>query len=272
MFPLLRELAVRMCVVATSAFVFSRMPIFRRMLAKVASGRDKIIITIGFGIFTLLGTYFGIEVQGAIANSRAVGAVVAGLLGGPWVGLGAGAIAGLHRWSLGGFTGLACGLSTALEGLLGGILATRVRKIDWEVGLATGLFAEAMQMVIILLVARPFAESLALVKVIGLPMILVNGAGVAIFITILSSLQAEGDRIGATQTQKVLEIARLSLPHLKRGLTESSAGYTARIIQELTGVDAVAFTDREKVLVHVGLGATHTVLGALILLRLQPGS
>ncbi|HHY93334.1 MAG TPA: sensor histidine kinase [Firmicutes bacterium] len=261
MLALLLELTVRMCVISTSAFLFSRIPVFKRFLSQMASGRDKVIITLGFGLFTLLGTYFGIDVQGAIANSRAVGAVVAGLLGGPWVGVGAGAIAGLHRWWLGGFTGFACGLSTTLEGLLGGLVATRVRKVDWEVGLATGLAAELMQMAILLLVARPFSASLELVKVIGVPMTLVNGAGVAIFITMLRSLQAEVDRAGAAQTQKVLEIARLSLPHLKKGLTPRSAMFTARIILELTGVDAVALTDRQVVLAHVGLGADHHLPG-----------
>ncbi|MDK2856303.1 MAG: two-component system, LytTR family, sensor histidine kinase LytS [Bacillota bacterium] len=267
MLSLLLELTVRMCVISTSAFLFSRIPVFKRVLGQMASGRDKAIITVGFGIFTLLGTYFGIEVKGAIANSRAVGAVVAGLIGGPWVGLGAGAIAGLHRWALGGFTGFACGLSTTLEGLLGGLVATRVRKVDWEVALATGFVAELMQMGILLLVAKPFSASLELVKMIAVPMTLVNGAGVAIFITMLHSLQAEMERVGAVQTQKVLEIARLSLPHLKRGLTPRSAMYTARIILELTGVDAVAFTDREKVLSHVGIGADHHLPGYPFLTR-----
>lgn len=250
-----------MCVIATSAFLFSRIPMFRRMLSKMATGTDKVFLTIGFGLFTLLGTYWGIEVKGAIANSRAVGAVVAGLIGGPWVGLGAGAIAGVHRCSLGGFTGFACGLSTTVEGLLGGLVSRRVQKVDWEVGLATGLAAELLQMLILLLFAKPFVDSLELVKVIAVPMTLVNGAGVGIFISMLDSIKAEEDRIGAMQTQKVLEIARLSLPHLKRGLNQRSAGYTARIILELTGVDAVAITDREKVLAHLGLGSEHHLPG-----------
>ncbi|HHV06707.1 MAG TPA: sensor histidine kinase [Firmicutes bacterium] len=261
MVSLLVELSLRMCVIATSAFLFSRIPMFRRMLSKMATGTDKVFLTIGFGLFTLLGTYWGIEVKGAIANSRAVGAVVAGLIGGPWVGLGAGAIAGVHRCSLGGFTGFACGLSTTVEGLLGGLVSRRVQKVDWEVGLATGLAAELLQMLILLLFAKPFVDSLELVKVISVPMTLVNGAGVGIFISMLDSIKAEEDRIGAMQTQKVLEIARLSLPHLKRGLNQRSAGYTARIILELTGVDAVAITDREKVLAHLGLGSEHHLPG-----------
>ena len=87
--------------------------------------------------------------------------MVAGLIGGPWVGLGAGAIAGLHRWSLGGFTGFACGLSTTVEGLVGGLVSRRVQKVDWEVGLATGLVAELLQMAILLLFATPFEASLS---------------------------------------------------------------------------------------------------------------
>ena len=257
MLSLLLELTVRMCVIATSAFIFSRIPVFRRALSKMANGRDKIFLTLAFGLFTLAGTYWGIEVKGAIANSRAVGAVVAGLIGGPWVGLGAGAIAGLHRWSLGGFTGFACGLSTTLEGLLGGLVARRVQKVDWEVGLATGLLGELLQMAILLLFARPFAASLELVKMIAIPMTLVNGAGVAIFITMLESLTAEENRISAVQTQKVLEIARLSLPHLKQGLNGASAASTARIIIELTGMDAVAITDRHKVLAYEGVSSDH---------------
>lgn len=260
---LFMELTLRMCVIATSAFVFSRIPLFRRALGnnKMATRRDKVLLTLGFGLFTLLGTYWGIEVQGAIANSRAVGAVVSGLIGGPWVGLGAGAIAGLHRWSLGGFTGFACGLSTTMEGLLGGLISRRIQQLDWEVGLATGLVAELLQMIILLLFARPFTAALELVKVIAVPMILVNGAGVGIFISMLDTIKAEENRISAVQTQKVLEIARLSLPHLKQGLNQRSAGYTARIILELTGVDAVAITNRETVLAHVGLGSDHHLPG-----------
>lgn len=257
MLPLLLELTLRMCVIATSAFIFSRIPVFRRALSKMASGRDKILLTIAFGLFTLAGSYWGIEVQGAIANSRAVGAVVAGLIGGPWVGLGAGAMAGLHRWSLGGFTGFACGLSTTLEGLLGGLVARKVQKVDWEIGLATGLLGELLQMAILLIFARPFAASLQLVKMIALPMTLVNGAGVAIFITMLESLTAEENRISAAQTQKVLEIARLSLPHLKQGLNEASASATARLIMKLTDIDAVAITDGSKILAFEGVGSDH---------------
>ncbi len=67
-----------------------------------------------------MGTYFGLAVQDAIANTRAVGAVLGGLLGGPVVGFFVGLTGGLHRYSMGGFTDVACAISTTLEGLMGG--------------------------------------------------------------------------------------------------------------------------------------------------------
>ena len=72
--------------------------------------------------------------------------------------------------------------------------------------LATGLVAELLQMAILLLFARPFAASVELVKIIAVPMTLVNGAGVGIFISMIDSLKAEEDRISALQTQKVLKL------------------------------------------------------------------
>ncbi len=60
----------------------------------------------------------GLLTEEAIANSRVIGIVIAGLLGGPKVGIGAGIIAGVHRFTLGGFTGIACGVATMIAGVI----------------------------------------------------------------------------------------------------------------------------------------------------------
>ena len=56
----------------------------------------------------------GIPIYGALANSRAVGVIIGGLLGGPFVGALSGFIAAIHRWGIdiGGFTAIACSVST----------------------------------------------------------------------------------------------------------------------------------------------------------------
>lgn len=252
-------LAERMAVIATIAYVLSQFRIFRRFLAGRGSLRDKVILSVVFGLMAIGGTYLGIPVRGAIANSRVVGAVVAGLLGGPAVGLAAGLIGGVHRYLVGGFTALACGLSTTVEGLLGGMVYRTVKtdRFDWKLGFATGFLAETLQMIIILAVSRPFDEAWELVKIIGWPMILVNSAGIAIFVRIIRSVTHEEERIAAFHTHKALQIAGLTLPYLRKGLDAESAAQVSRIILETTGAAAVAVTDRNQVLAHAGLGDDH---------------
>lgn len=62
-----------------------------------------------------------------------------------------------------------------------------------------------------------------------------------------------------------LRIANETLPFLRRGLNEETATKTAEIIQKLTGVAAVAITDRERVLAYIGAGSDHHKPGGLIM-------
>ncbi|WP_269758262.1 LytS/YhcK type 5TM receptor domain-containing protein [Thalassobacillus sp. C254] len=149
-----------------------------------------------------------------------IGVVAAGLLGGVKVGLGAGLIAGLHRYSLGGFTDFACGLSSVIAGLLAGLIHSKLKKqriISVPVALFAGAAAEAIQMAVILGVARPFDLALALVQDIGVPMIVANGAGTAIFILIIQNVINEEERMGALQSQKALRIADRTINDLRQG-------------------------------------------------------
>ncbi len=61
----------------------------------------KLLCYVTFSIFCIMGTYFGLHIEDSIANTRAIGAVMGGLLGGPVVGGLVGLTGGLHRYSLG---------------------------------------------------------------------------------------------------------------------------------------------------------------------------
>lgn len=261
---LLIALAERLSVTVTVAFLMTRNQTFRHFIRSQISQRGILTLTLTFAAFSILGTYSGIPISGALANSRAVGAVSAGLLGGPLVGVGAGLIAGLHRYLVyGGFTGLACALSTTVEGLLGGMIAYFWQKkaLDWRIGILTGMIAEVIQMGIILLVARPWAEAWQLVQVIAIPMIVVNGLGVGVFLSIVDMILAEEERIAASEALKVLRIADLTLPYLRTGLNRESAKHAAESIYRMTDVAAVALTNQEQILAHIGLGSDHHVPG-----------
>lgn len=55
-------------------------------------------------------------------DSRSIGAVLAGFLGGPVLGTAAGLTAGIYRYGLGGATDMAGLLGTTLTGLLSGLV------------------------------------------------------------------------------------------------------------------------------------------------------
>lgn len=280
---LLISMAERMGIIVAIAFLFTRWTGFRTLLENRPNMQGKLLLALIFGLFGIIGTYTGITVspgevqhrfpgslsyEDAIANSRAIGVMVAGLLGGPISGLGAGIIAGAHRMSLGGFTDIACGISTVYEGLLAGLVYYKIRRhgiISPGAALATGIAGEIGQMAIILLVANPFAKALALVQIIAIPMIVANSLGIALFMAIVHAVVERERTIGAVQAQKALAIADKTLPHLRKGLNLDSALATARIIYQESGTGAVAITDQRFILAHVGEGADHHLAGEPIL-------
>ncbi len=261
---LVLALLQQMSVFLVIGYLFSKSPAFRPLTGETLRPRQKVILYFIFSGFSILGTYFGLPVQGAIANTRAIGAVLAGLIGGPLLGTAVGLTGGLHRYLLGGFTAFSCGISTTAEGLLGGLvhlyLMRRGRSEEIfspRVAFGATFYAEMLQMSIILLVARPFSEALALVEAIALPMMLANSGGAALFMSIIRDQKSMHDKYGAIFSAKALKIAERTLGILDRGFTTESAGKLASIIHQETGVGAVAITDREKSLAFVGQGTDH---------------
>lgn len=211
-----------------------------------------------------MGTYFGLAINDAIANTRAIGAVIGGLLGGPVVGFAVGLTGGMHRYSLGGFTDVACAISTTAEGVIGGLMHLYfVRKDKSDqlfnplVVLAVTFVAEVSQMLIIVAVAKPFDQASALVSEIAMPMIIANCIGAALFVSILQDKKTIFERYSAVFSQRALTIAERSVGLWSSGFDASSAEKIARIIYEETNVGAVAVTDNEKTLAFIGIGEDH---------------
>lgn len=261
--PLL--LTERISMLATVAFVLSYTGIYQRIFRRELGWAERALMILLFGLIGVAGTYAGAPVQGAVANFRAVGAMVAGFLGGPLAGAGAGFIAGAHRYLLGGFTAFPCGLATFLEGLAAGIIQkySRTWPVPWPAALVAAAIGEALHMVITLLLARPFSAAWALVQIVGPPMIIINSAGVAIFLAIVKGALEREQQTAALQAQKALQIATRTLPFLRQGLSRDSATRAAEIIYRMAGMDAVAITDARQILVHLGEGADHHIPGSI---------
>ncbi|WP_022942240.1 sensor histidine kinase [Psychromonas hadalis] len=259
-FSLLQQLSVYLVI----AYLLSKTPLF--MPLTMLSGRlsQRLACYVVFSLFCILGTYFGLAIENAIANTRAIGAVMGGLLGGPIVGFAVGLTGGLHRYSMGGFTDVACAISTTAEGLLGGFVHLyfmrrgSVEKIfNPLLVFAVLLVAEVMQMSIILLVAQPYQQALDLVKTIALPMIIANSLGAALFMSIIQDRKAIYEKYSTSFSSKALTIAERTVGILNSGFNQQNTQKIAKIIYQETGVGAVSITDREKILAFIGIADDH---------------
>jgi two-component system sensor histidine kinase LytS len=279
MLSLLPLMIERVGIIVLLAFLFSRLKSFRQIVQNDYGIKGKLVLIIIFGTFGIISNYTGIEIHGnqvvnqswlmdiepanAIANTRIMAVGIGGLLGGPFVGWGIGLIAGIHRYFLGGFTATACAISAVLAGLAAGWIGKVYRKqhdmVSSWLAVFVGMMMEALQMGIILLVTKPFAAAWELVSVIGIPMIVVNGFGSLIFMSIIQAILREEERTRALQTHKALLIADQTLPYFRQGLNPEACRAAALIILRLTGADAIAITNREAVLTHVGTASDHHI-------------
>ncbi|MBS9850729.1 sensor histidine kinase [Vibrio alginolyticus] len=258
------SLLQRMCVYLVLAYMLSKTPIILPLLSISSRLSHRLICYVLFSGFCILGTYFGLHINDAIANTRAIGAVMGGLFGGPVVGFAVGFTGGIHRYSLGGFTDLACAISTTAEGVIGGLLHVYLIKrnkgallFNPSVVFSVTFVAEVVQMILLLAVAKPFDQAYELVSAIAAPMIIANSFGAALFMSILQDRKAIFEKFSATFSRRALTIADRSVGILSNGFNTENAEKIARIIYEETKVGAVAITDQEKILAFVGIGDDH---------------
>lgn len=246
-------------------YLYCRSPAFQPLMPDWPRPRGKVRLYLVFSGIAILGNYLGVPVvEGqAIVNARAVGAVLAGLLGGPVLGILVGLTAGVHRvTALGGAAALAGAVATTLEGGLGGLVHLALKRkpevlMTPRVAFMTTFVGEVIHMGIVLLLTHPFSRAVAVVEAIGPAMILMNPIGATLFMTVLLERQREEDRVAAASSERALKVAERSLELMARGFRPEAATELATIVKEETGVGAVGVTDTERILGWAGLGGDH---------------
>jgi phosphoserine phosphatase RsbU/P len=187
-------------VVMVFAYLVSRTTFFTNVLDRVFDYKSRIITILLFGALSIYGTWGGIILAtgaiahirhlgpaGAIAELRDLGPLIAGLVGGPVIGMGAGLIGAMHRYFVGGFLAVPCAIATILAGLTGGLICS-LRKGNfphiWQVMLlAVGI--ELMDIGLALLIAKPFDDVVTVAKELIAPVVVANGIGAGIFAFII---------------------------------------------------------------------------------------
>ncbi|HJJ66999.1 MAG TPA: hypothetical protein O0W84_04670, partial [Methanocorpusculum sp.] len=173
-------------------YIFCKTKTFERMASGNANIIDKFWVVFIFGIISVYGTYSGITIAGEyggyILNFRDLGAMVAGVLGGPVVGFFAALIGGLYRLSVGGVTAVPCFLATIAAGILAGCA---IRSWKGKFTMRRAVYIAAVVELLHLLVIFPIyvlaTGSMTFVMIQDvivttlLPMTIVNAAGLMIF-------------------------------------------------------------------------------------------
>jgi LytS/YehU family sensor histidine kinase len=251
MVEILNNIIVNISILAFMGFFFSRIKRFRKAVFEHNKSWVEIaLLSIIFGGIGIFSTYTGIKINGAIANTRVIGVIAGGFLAGPWVGLFAGIIAGLHRFAIDihGFTAVSCAISTIIEGMIGGAMYRRVRfsKDKYNLIFLYTLLAEVVQMIVILIIAKPFSDAVELVRIISVPMVFLNPVGVTIFIYAINAVQEATERQNQHTMDLAFKIIDQALPHLRKGLDEANnLRSISKIICNLMQTDSVLLFNKE---------------------------
>ena len=268
------SLIINISLLVLIATLLTKLTFVKRLLSEESSSKiaDQLILALIFGGFCIFSTCTGVKIGGAIQNTRVLGVLAAGLLGGPVVGIGAAFIGALHRFLYDpfGFTSLACTVSTLFEGVFGSIVWVIFKKHGRKQNKLSLFFitaiAECFQMIFILLIAKPFSAAVNLVQIIAIPMIVVNSLGMILFFSIFEDVFTNQDLLAAKKIRLALTIADECIPYIqKSSKTREDYSKMATIIQKYSNCNGVLFltTDGAEVLNDTNLAMPKTVFDEL---------
>ncbi len=252
MFNLIGSLINSLGYIITVAFFITRIQGFKKLIKKKNYTKlNTFLLGTVFSILAISGTYSGTNYMGAIANTRNISVVAAAIVGGPFIGLITGFVAGLHRILIDpyGITSIPCGIATFLGGWGVGYLSRLNIKKKYIVGFLGGFLIENLSMLLILVISKPFNLAYNIVGTIYFPMVFINALGIAIVILITENVILEEDRIAGEEARLVLEITNKTLPYF-RDVSEDSLRNVCEIIAKFLGAKNVVLTDRENIVAN----------------------
>ncbi|QGH33177.1 sensor histidine kinase [Gracilibacillus salitolerans] len=278
----------RIGLLLLAAFMLTQIPGFRSLLDRDIAIDTVIYLAIVFGFIGILGTHTGVLIQmdTLVLESRitdvtssevligfsTVVVMIAGLLGGPYVGLCTGGITGIYLAFIGGDAWIANSLINPLAGLITGWTGqffSDERVIAPGKALFIGMFPPVLHMGFLLIFISDHEKGVELVNTIGIPLVITNAVALAIFTMVIRAALNETEREAAIETNRALSIAEKALPILQDASLISNANKMAKLLYDELDVAAIAITDKEKVLSHVGLADDHHRLGEPLKMRLS---
>lgn len=144
MFSLFIMMMERVGLIILLAYLLVNVTYFKTILLNRERLSSKLQLMAVFGLFAIISNFTGVELtankiistdfltvlsdNASIANTRTLTIGVSGLIGGPFVGLGVGLLAGMHRVIQGGGTSLFYLFSSSFVGILSGLAGARFAR------------------------------------------------------------------------------------------------------------------------------------------------
>lgn len=153
-----------------------------------------------FGMVAILSTELGVQVDGAVINSRDAAPLTAGLLFGAPAGIISGLIGGVERWysvlwGTGEYMRFAGAASTCFAGFFGAALRYWMfddKKPSWQYGFATGFIMEVIHMLMLFFTnMNDVKTAFTFVQTCFFPMILSNSLAVMLAVMVVMLLGQE---------------------------------------------------------------------------------
>ena len=216
--------------------------------SKAKSKKDVIALSFFFSLLSISGTYIGLNFNGAILNTRNMGVVAGGLLGGPYVAALTGLVAGIHRAivNLGRETAIPCAIATIIGGFLTAYVSRFTKNKDrMFFAFLLAFVVENLSMALILLIQKDKALAQSIVKNFYIPMVFMNSVGAAILILLVEDIIQKSELIAGNQAKLALEIANKTLPYFRN--TEN-LNEVCKIIANSLGARATVITDTKEII------------------------
>ena len=210
--------------------------------------KDIIALSFFFSLLSISGTYIGLNFNGAILNTRNVGVIAGGILGGPYVAIITGLVAGIHRAfvNLGRETAIPCGIATITGGFLTAYVHRFIKSKDKIFfGFFLACVVENLSMGLILIILKDKILAQNIVANFYVPMVFMNSIGSSVLILLVEDIIQKSELIAGRQAKLALEIANKTLPHFRE--TENLSE-VCKIIAEDLGAKATVITNKKEII------------------------
>lgn len=248
------NITMNICLLSVIAATLSKIKFIQELiLQERRKFKGDILLSFVFGGIITVAAYTGTMIGDYNMNTKVIGALAAGLLGGPLVGIYSSLFGCIYVYffSPNPAFALPSAYSLLLIGMLGGGFYPYFQRGKWKYRdlFILTCFAEIVEMICLLRSAMSVQIALETVLVISIPMILLNSIGMLIFISSFNTVFVCQELESTKQLQRASALAKKCLPLLREGLhKKANMEEMAMEILEDTDWLGVMITDESEVL------------------------